>query len=644
MRNTCGHTILLGGVGGDSHSVGLNILRQALTMEGYRVNFLGTQNRLEDFVQLAPMCDVVMISSMDGHARHYLRRFPELRRLYPAGGPLWYLGGNLDIGDGLGCESEFREMGFYRVFAKFVDAERVLEVLREDLHEIEPAVECPVLLERTRPAALRVDGASCEEQLTDESFERTRREVLAHWKTGYRAAALDDNAEFLVRQPSFARAQRAVNAGTQPLLVQPRSGVPSLCEQIKLFKTFKGAGVRVLSYQVDSLTRNNNYADAEAAIRESCATGVAILNGFPVINHGVPGLRRVIREVRVPIQTRHSTRDPRLLAEISYAGGVTSFEGGAICYNIPYYKDYPLHESISAWQYVDRLTGLYYEKFGIVLDREFFGTLTAALIPPCLAIVTNIIESILAVRQGVKCVSLGYAEQGHRVQDVAAIRTMGRMAREILDNLGYKDVQVNTVFHQYMAAFPPDRQKAADLIYNSAVTAAHSGVTRVITKTPAEAVSIPRLEENLHGIELTLRGIAAATSEPPSDEDRIVEESELIRREVSALLEQTVYGGGGDIAQGVIASFRRGVIDIPFSPSVHNCGEVMTARDVEGAVRFLSLGRLPFDGELRQFHREKMQERRRAEGLYSSKQSYRLVERDVLQIAREQYRGWPLFR
>ncbi|MET0647796.1 MAG: methylaspartate mutase subunit E [Pyrinomonadaceae bacterium] len=644
MRYEGSHTILLGGIGGDSHSVGLNILRQALTMEGYRVTYLGTQNRLEDFVQRAPLCNVVMISSMDGHARHYLRRFPELRSLYPAGGPLWYLGGNLDIGDGVGCEGEFREMGFSRVFVKFVDAERVLEVLSRDLHEVEPAAECPVLLEQAPPVALRVNGSSLEEKLPAELFERLRREVLAHWKTGHRAASLNDNAEFLGRQPSFARAQRAVSAGSQPLLVQPRSGVPSLREQIKLFKIFKGAGARVLSYQVDSLTRNNNYADAEAAIRESCATGVATLNGFPVINHGVPGLRRVMREVRVPIQTRHSTRDPRLLAEISYAGGVTSFEGGAICYNIPYYKDYPLHESISAWQYVDRLTGLYYEKFDIILDREFFGTLTAALIPPCLAIVTNIIESILAVRQGVRCVSLGYAEQGHRVQDIAAIRTMRQMAREILDNLGYKDVQVNTVFQQYMAAFPPDRQKAADLIYNSAVTAAQTGVTRVITKTPAEAVSIPRLEDNLHGIELTLRGIAAAASQPPSDEGRIAAESELIRREVSALLEQTVYGGGGDLAQGVVDSFRRGSIDIPFSPSVHNRGEVMTARDAEGAVRFLALGRLPFDGELRQFHREKMQERRRVEGLYSSKQSYRLVERDVLQIAREQYQGWPLFR
>ena len=70
----------------------------------------------------------------------------------------------------------------------------------------------------------------------------------------------------------------------------------------------------------------------------------------------------------------------------------------------------------------------------------------------------------------------------------------------------------------------------------------------------------------------------------------------------------------------------------------------MTARDTEGAVRFLSLGKLPFNRELRQFHQEKMQERRRVEGLLSEKQSYLLVERDVLQMARGQYEEWPLFK
>src|SRR5262249_12094292 len=103
MKKT-GHTIVLGGVGGDAHSGGLTILRQALQGSGYRVRYLGTQTRLEDYFQMATLADAVMISSMDGHGRYYLREFPELMRQYNAGGARWYLGGNLHIGDAVGYE------------------------------------------------------------------------------------------------------------------------------------------------------------------------------------------------------------------------------------------------------------------------------------------------------------------------------------------------------------------------------------------------------------------------------------------------------------------------------------------------------------------------------------------------------------
>lgn len=637
------HTILLGGIGGDSHSVGLTILRQGLSMDGYHVSYIGTQNSLDDFFRLAGFCNAVMISSLDGHARYYLRRFPELMNRYKVRRPLWYLGGNLHIGDGVGYEREFLEMGFSRALVKFVDIESVLGFLRRDLHGVEPAPHCPALWESMRSQNIYVGGTAADNLLELDSFERSRVEVLAHWKTGARAKNLDENAEFLQAQPSFPKLQTLVNAGQQPMLVQPRSGVPLLEQQIKLFKAFKSVGVRVLSYQVDSLTRNNNYVGAEEAIRESRATKTVTLNGFPIVNHGVTGLRRVINALKVPLQARHSTRDPRLLAEICYAGGVTSFEGGAICYNIPYYKNYPLDESIENWQYVDRLTGLYYQKFGIILDREFFGTLTATLIPPSLAISVNIIQSVLAARQGVKSVSLGYAEQGHRIQDIAAIRTLHRMATEYLSNLGHKDVQVSTVFHQYMASFPPSAERAADLIYNSAITAALSGATRVIGKTPVEASKIPTMEENMHGINLIHTAIADAARHP-FDETRVEEECAIIRREVEAILSSVIYCGRGDIACGIVTGFQKGFIDIPFSPSIYSRGEVITARDTEGAVRFLSVGELQFDGELRSFHDEKMNARRRAEGLLSKQQDYLLVERDTLQLARNEYEHWPLFR
>lgn len=638
-----GHTILLGGIGGDSHSVGLTILRQALAASGYRVCYLGTQNRLEDFFQLAGFCNVVMISSMDGHSPYYLRNFPQLYQHHrSAGGPLWYLGGNLHIREGFGCQKDFLEMGFHRVFVKFVDIKIVLEVLARDLNGVKPVAECPTLMDQARSGKRLLAGPVSDLVVETEVFDRSRREVLGHWKTGAPAKEMAANAAFVRNQPSFAHIQAAVNGGRLPILVQPRAGVPLVDEQIQLFKAFKQAGAQVLSYQVDSLTRNNNYAGAEEAIRESRATGKATLNGFPVINHSPKSLRRIISEVKVPLQTRHSTRDPRLLAEISYAGAVTSFEGGAICYNIPYYKNYPLDESIRNWQYVDRLTGLYHQQYGVLLDREFFGTLTATLIPPSLALSVDIIEAIMAVRQGVRSLSLGYAEQGHRVQDIAAIRMLRILAGEYLSHLGYQNVQINTVFHQYMAAFPSDPQRAADLIYNSAITAALSGATRVITKTPSEAFKIPTLEDNLHGLNLVHRGIAAAPQHKVC-ETRLTEECRLIRREVEAILDSTIFCGNGDIAQGVVNGFAKGFLDIPFSPSVYNRGEVMTARDAEGAVRFLATGQLQFDRETRQFHQEKMAERRRKAGLRSAQLDYLLVQEDVMQIARSGYECWPLF-
>ena len=643
MQHMRQHSILLGSIGGDSHSVGLTILRQSLVMNGYQVQYLGIQNTLEDFFQNCIMYNVVMISNMDGHAHHYLSTFPELRKQYRSENCLWYLGGNLDIGDGVGCEMHFRAMGFHRVFVKFVDIAAVLAMLEKDLYGTEPKGGCAPG-SRCARQFYPVPGKQVDDAPVDlESFEYGRREVLEHWKTGYRARCLEENAEFLGRQPSFPRLQMQANDNPSALLIQPRIGVPLVQKQIKSFQAFKSVGVQVLSYQVDSLTRNCNYSGVETELRQSLLSKTDTLNGFPVINHGVDALRRIMTEVKLPVQTRHSTRDPRLLAEISYAGGVTSFEGGAICYNIPYYKDYPLRSSVETWQYVDRLTGRYYDRFGIVLDREFFGTLTATLLPPCLAIAVDIIEAILAVQQGVKCVSLGYAEQGHRIQDIAAIRTLRQMAREILQNLGYRDIQVNTVFHQYMAAFPGESQRAERLIYNSAITAALSGATRVMVKTPVEAYKIPSLLENMHGFSLTAQGISAAQTEQP-DEARINAECSLIRQEVQAILDSVILSGGGSIARGIEKSFQRGYLDIPFAPSIYNRGEVITVRDVEGAVRFLSPGNLQLGREVREFHRAKVQERLHQEGILSEKQGYLLVERDVMQIARGHYKSWPLFK
>lgn len=635
------HTILLGGIGGDAHSVGLNILRQALFSQGYRVLYLGTQNSLDDFFRLAGAADAVMISNMDGHAKSYLRNFPDKILQYKPKDVKWYLGGNLTIGDAYGYEKHFLDIGFDRAFVKFIDILTILEILKQDLYSIKPKSHSKTTWEGFKPTVASLLLPVSDEVMGPHAFDFDRKDVLAHWRTGTQAKSIHANAEYLAKQPSFPAIQEEVNIGKRKILIQPRSGVGLIDGQIKLFKAFKSSGVDVLSYQVDSFTRNNNYAEVEMALRESGTLGESYLNGFPVINHGVSGLRRIQSELGSPMQTRHSTRDPRLLAEISYAGGVTAFEGGAICYNIPYYKDYSLSESISKWQYVDRLTGIYFDKFGIKLDREFFGVLTGTLIPPSLAIVVCIIETILAVTQGVKCVSLGYAEQGNRSQDIAAIRTMRVYAEKILKNLGYSGIQVNVIYSQYMAAFPQVPEKAEDLIYNSAKTAALSGATRLLTKTPVEAYKIPTLVDNLQGILLNGRGILDAKN-CDINEDVISHECQMIESEVDAIFDSVMKAGFGSLTQGVVNAFSKGYLDVPFSPSIHNRGEVSTARDASGAVRFLSFGQLQFNRGVKEFHEEKMSERRKKEGLLNKSKDYLLVEKDVMRIARGQYDRWPL--
>jgi methylaspartate mutase epsilon subunit len=533
-------------------------------------------------------------------------------------------------------------MGFHRVFAKFADIETVLSYLSSDLENVTPKSGALMLQPEAAQSPAILPETLSDTKIGKEQFARARKAVLEQWKTGRDADDLADNARFLAAQPSFSKTQAMANSGSISMLVHPRAGVALPEDQIRILQTLNTAGSRVLSYQVDSFTRASEFAKAEQGIRDSqTSKSATLLNGFPIINHGVSTLRRVISTVPVPLQTRHSARKPELLAEISYAGGVTAFEGGSISYNLPYYKDYPLTESIPRWQYVDRLTGHYYSEFGIVLDREFFGTLTATLVPPSLAIASGLLEMLLAVQQGVKCVSLGYAEQGHRPQDVAAMRTLREMAIDLVQTLGYKDIQVNTVFHQYMAAFPNDRKRAEELVYHSAISAGLAGATRVMVKTPAEAFGIPTLEDNVQAVNLVQAGIMASKLETV-DETMVAAEAKLIRRETQAIMDSVILSGAGGVANGIVAAFQKGYLDIPFSPSIFNKGLVMTARDLDGAVRYLSTGNLQFDAEICDFHRFKMDERRHAEGVRKASLGYQLVEKDVMQVARGDYAGWPL--
>ena len=260
---------------------------------------------------------------------------------------------------------------------------------------------------------------------------------------------------------------------------------------------------------------------------------------------------------------------------------------------------------------------------------------------PCIAITTNILESILAARQGVKSISVGYAEQGNRSQDIAAIRVMREKTAETLRNLGYANIQVNAIFNQYMAAFPTEHKRAEELVLQSAVTAAMSKATRILVKTPAEAFRIPTVQDNSHAIQLVRQGLHIGDGLMPNKTE-VEAESAILRQEVDQLLEGVILAGSGSVAKGIVHAFERGLLEVPFAPSVYNRGEVMTARDEKGAVRFLSVGKLPFSREIIEWHRFQLSRRRMSEGQLAEDNGYLLVEKDIMQLPRGEYRSWPL--
>ncbi|MCX7695949.1 MAG: methylaspartate mutase subunit E [Caloramator sp.] len=451
-------------------------------------------------------------------------------------------------------------------------------------------------------------------KLTNDEFFKEREEVLRQWPTGANLS-LEDAAEYLKKVPEHKNFPKKLRYAKENgiTLAQPRAGVALLEEHINLLRYLQNEGeADLLPSTIDSYTRQNRYNECEVGIEESKKAGRSMLNGFPAVNYGLEGCRKVFEAVDLPLQARHGTPDARLLSEIIHASGWTSNEGGGISYNIPYAKSVPVDKCIRDWQYCDRLVGMY-EEMGIELNREPFGPLTGTLVPPSMSNAVAIIEGLLAAEQGVKNLTLGYGQCGNLVQDVAAIRALVEQAEEYFRKFGY-DVYLTTVFHQWMGGFPHDESKAFGVISWGSATAALAGATKVIVKTPHEAVGIPTKEANAAGIKATKQTLNLLRGQRLTESKELKAEIELIKAETKCILDKVFELGNGDLAVGTVKAFEAGVLDIPFAPSKYNAGLIIPARDNNGAVRYLEFGNIPFTKEIKDFNRQLLEERAKYEG------------------------------
>lgn len=475
---------------------------------------------------------------------------------------------------------------------------------------------------------------------TLEEFLQERAKVLASWKTGS-DIDLDleravENLKNVPEHKNFAKVlEKAKNEGRT--LVQPRAGVADINAHIELLQFLEEAGADFLPSTIDSYTRQNRYAEAERGIEESIKEGRSLLNGFPAVNHGVSGCRKVYEAVNVPLQARHGTPDARLLAEIIHAAGWTSNEGGGISYNLPYAKNVSLEDTIKFWQYCDRLVG-FYEEQGISINREPFGPLTGTLVPPSISNTVAIIEALLAAEQGVKNITVGYGMGGNVTQDVAAIIALREQTEEYLEKFGFKDIVITTVFHQWMGGFPADESKAMGLIAMSSTVAALAKADKMITKTPYESIGVPTKEANAMGIKASKLVTQLLKDQQYPDSGALQAEINQIKTEVKCLLDKVYEVGNGDLAVGTVKAFEAGFIDIPFAPSKFNANKMLPARDNEGNIRILDFGNLAFTDEIKEFHRKKIEERAKAEG---REISFQLTVDDIYAVSQGELIGRP---
>jgi methylaspartate mutase epsilon subunit len=646
--------IVIGGLVDDCHQVGIDIIRRRLTEEGYCVMSLGITTPLDIFFRCTQYADMILVSSVNGHGfenfadEEVIFRFEQFRRKQPSFP--FIIGGNLHPYKDPLYIKEFleRKVGLSEAIPKPVTLDDVIGIVKRHAASI---------FLSTIPFAARkeaLDGIIANEFVDTQYLElshvedKTRDAGLVYsmgaefkmlWETAKEVPRFEDIMNAQLRKPfSLSKSILTAEAADVPL-VHPRCGVGVLEEQDYLFNRLEAAGADVLSFQVDSHTRNGNFFENQKMLQEQ-----AVINGYPLINHGISKTKGIVDKVRnVPVQVRHGSK-PRvsvLLAYQSLAAGVTGFEGGAGTYLFPYFKSIPLANSIHYWQMVDRLVGLLAEQ-GAIVNREFFGTLTATLIPPEIAIAVNVMEALLAARQGVKSLSLGYAEQGNRAQDIAALLSLRSVARYYLDRAGFRDVHVSTVLNSFMAGFPEDKDKAEEIIVESAATARLGRASRIMIKTAVEAFNIPTVKDNEAAVHLTRRGFQLAGQlhkDDFSNSAPVEFEKRLIQASSKSIIDSILDCGGGDVARGFVYAIKNQYLDIPFSPNFQVQGKIVCVRDCDGAVRIYQPGNVQVPDHVLQFYKALIHERMRKE---ETRNISTLIYKDVSRIPRTDYLRWPL--
>lgn len=448
----------------------------------------------------------------------------------------------------------------------------------------------------------------------EDKFLEMRKEVLRQWPTGAEVD-INEGIEYqknLLPEKVWAL-KLAMSRQKGKILVMPQVGratVEETAEHMEIVEEQGGADGWLIF--MDTFSRKNRFEDALKGLEESMKQGKSLLNGLPVVCHGVKGMRKICGVSKVPFFITNVDEDPRLATEIAFAGGGT----GYLCYDLhdllQHSKNYPLDKRIQNNQYCSQLASYYIERGTPIVawSSGHFGGWE----PPGLKIPIVILTALIGVAQGFKHMAVTLGLGVHLIQDVAALRVLNELLRDYLDKFGYSDVATYLWTYPFLGVWPRDVDRIAALIAWHAAISVLTGVGCMVTKSLDEAFCVPRTEGNLQAVKMAKQIIDVIGNQRLCESEELKIEQEMLRKEVKATLDATLEFGDGDVAVGMVRAVERGVLDGVFSPWMRCANKVIPVRDNTGAMRYFETGNIPLPPEVIEYNKQKISEREKATG------------------------------
>jgi methylaspartate mutase epsilon subunit len=477
----------------------------------------------------------------------------------------------------------------------------------------------------------------------EERFLRERKEVLSMWPTG-KEVDFEEAVEYQKSLPdhkNFTKVMQRLHKEGKTVIF-PRAGTPILEQEIELNRALVEAGLPIIPVTPDSYCRLGQYAKAQQGLEESNRTGQPKLNGYPTVIHGVKNTRKVVENTEAALNQRLTNMGGvRLMAEIAFASGITAALVDPLITFGWYEKKPTAAECIEEYQYIQRLVGYYAER-GVTIATDIDGINSNLQFPMSVDIAGVIIVALLAAEQGVKSVIPRISLYGYMAQDIAWARVLRKLTREYLDRFSYRDVIVPGLFLDQVPLFPypQDMGWCFGFLNYSAMVGALAEGEAVYVRTVDEGAGIP--EKEAHTVSYRsakwIFDVVRAQKITLDNEDTRTEER-ITELEVRAIMDKILELGDGDVAVGYEMGVQTGIIDSPLACNVNLKSKVLGIRDNKGACRYLDFGNLPIPEEAKEFHREKVAEREKAEG---RKMDLSVVIEDFWAFSKGKIKGEPV--